>query len=306
MKINRKVLGIFLGLSLVSTFVVIANARDGVEISKKETQTVLKDRENMVKPNNFDSGEKIEAEIKIDGVSNKISDGENSTTEKDLVNYVMVMSKVLYDNGLLSEEILDGFLDEFKGANNLKLCRDEVLSVRGEENYKKLKDVVAKTNFKDVKLNEEHFKQTIEKIKKFLFKEKNKVEGLCSKIKEAFDKNDEKALVKCQNMRERDIILQRENKIKKNELTEKEKESAKGLIKKLKESIKNRTKEGKLDNFGKKLLLDLKNDYEKRYIPELKESIEKINEIKFEDVKDLHKKLKINRKVEKTEIKEKN
>ena len=45
----------------------------------------------------------------------------------------MVISKVLYDNGLLSEEIID----EFKGANNLKLYGDNILTIRGEENLRK-------------------------------------------------------------------------------------------------------------------------------------------------------------------------
>ena len=146
-------------------------------------------------------------------------------------------------------------------------------------------------------MNEENFRQTIEKIKEVLLKEKNEVERLYRKIKEAFDNNDEKALVECQNMRERDVILQRDNKIKKNGLTEKEKENIRGFIKELNKSIEDRTKKGKLDNFGRKLLLDIKNDYEKRYIPKLNESIEKINNIKFKDVKDLHKNLKINKNV---------
>ena len=327
MKINKKFLGIFLGLGLVSTFFVVVSAYDNVkfEKSKTEIRNINENKENLdkshknsenkkglgrfkydsekikdfisknyrIKPNNFDHGERIDAKIKIDGISKK----ENTTTEKDLVNYVMVMSKVLYDNGLLSEEIIDELFDEFKGANNLKLYRYNGLSIRGEENFRKLQNVFAKTNFKNIKLNEENFRQTIEKIKEVLLKEKNKVERLYRKIKEAFDNNDEKALVECQNMRERDIILQRDNKIKKSGLTEKEKENIRGFIKELNKSIEDRTKKGKLDNFGRKLLLDIKNDYEKRYIPKLNKSIEKINNIKFKDVKDLHKNLKINKNI---------
>ena len=56
----------------------------------------------------------------------------------------MVISKVLYDNGLLSEEIID----EFKGANNLKLYGDNILTIRGEENFRKLQIFLLKQTLK--------------------------------------------------------------------------------------------------------------------------------------------------------------
>ena len=270
----KKNLCFSLGMGLVSTFFVITNTVSGMKFLKEETGAVLENEEDIFKPNNFDSGERILIEIKVCDSYNK----KNNTTEKDLVNYVMVISKVLYDNSLLNEEIINGLFDKFKDVDNLKLYCGDFLSIHGEEYYKKLKDVFAKTDFKSVELNEEYFKQTIKKIKEVLLKEKNEVEEVYAKLKKDFDNEDEKALVKCQNVREKNFVLKQEDRIKKYKLSEQE-------------------NDGKFFVTNKGSLLKMKDNYEKRYTPKLKECFEKINNIKFEDVKDLHKNLEIGKDV---------
>ncbi len=304
MKLDKKILGIFLGLGLISTFVVVASANDNTkfDVCKKEIENIKENKKdsggyedsNSIKPNNNDYGEGILVAINVDNI---LSNGENKTTEKDLLNFDMVISKVLYDNGLLTDEIIDQLLEEFKDANNLKLYDENILTIRGEENFKKLQDVIAKTDFKNVELTREFFDQTIRRIKEVLLKEKNKVDVLYSEIKKAFENNDEKALLECQNMREIYFILEQEDRIKKYKLSGQELEKAEGLIKHIKEAMEKQTKEGKLSDDNKGLLLKIRDDYGKRYIPKLDKCIEKINEIKFEDVKDLHKNLDINKNV---------
>ena len=87
--------------------------------------------------------------------------------------------------------------DEFKGANNLKLYGDNILTIRGEENFRKLQNIFAKTNFKNVESNEENFKQTIEKIKKVLLKEKIKWKIFMKKLKKFLTIKMKKTLLEC-------------------------------------------------------------------------------------------------------------
>ena len=250
----------------------------------------------MIKPNNFDFGERVDVVLNILGVS---SDEKNTTTEKDLLNYTMVILKVLYDNKLLSEEIIDEMFDDFRHMTKLKLFSEMGFVVRGKENFRRLRNVIAKTDFTKVILTEEFFEQTIEKIKEVLIKEKNKMEVLYSKIKKALEDKDEKAFVDIDNMRGRDIIKNIKNRIKKYKLVGKELENAEMTIEDIDKSIKDRTKKGKLTDLEKGLLVKIKDQYENKDIKRLNDGIEKINKIKFEDVKNLHKKLKINKNIKK-------
>ena len=297
------ILGLTLGLGLVSTFVIVANANDSVEIKEQKSEVISKDEKeidvrniDLIKPNNFDFGERVDVVLNILGVS---SDEKNTTTEKDLLNYTMVILKVLYDNKLLSEEIIDEMFDDFRHMTKLKLFSEMGFVVRGKENFRRLRNVIAKTDFTKVILTEEFFEQTIEKIKEVLIKEKNKMEVLYSKIKKALEDKDEKAFVDIDNMRGRDIIKNIKNRIKKYKLVGKELENAEMTIEDIDKSIKDRTKKGKLTDLEKGLLVKIKDQYENKDIKRLNDGIEKINKIKFEDVKNLHKKLKINKNIKK-------
>ncbi len=89
MKINKKLLGIMLGLGIFSVFGVAVSARDISDVKDKSQFVAaeytiknkgMKTRETLDKPTNYD----------------------NLTNEKDVVAFYIIMKKILLDNGLFN------------------------------------------------------------------------------------------------------------------------------------------------------------------------------------------------------------
>ena len=197
MKLNKKILAVFLCFSLFLSFEVTASAM----IRKN----VINENKKNFDENKFLKSESFYVAMEYDifgrGMQKRGKDGvikyNNSTNAIDAVGLYIVLKKFLEENNLLDEgikeQILFGIFDVY--AQDLRLKAEVDFFFKRFKEVKKLKKAIAKTNFKEIEITNEMFCSAMEEIKNYV-QEKSirKIENKLNAYKNAFEGGD-RALV---------------------------------------------------------------------------------------------------------------
>ncbi len=281
MKFNRKFLGIFLALGMMFSFVVVnaEHSKRDVSVEFVFNGKNMQKREKGSKDGPERFGKKFD---------------KNKTTEKEVVYLYMVLKKAFEDGCLWNKDIKKKLVDEiFLNKNGIKLTTEISFYDSSDDFVKKLKNIVKRTNFKDIKITEDMLKSALKDMKEIRGSEIEFAINEVKNSKKALKRGDI-ALRMCFVNRIKKDIKEQEKSLEK--LKGKDKEEGKKHLEKLKEDLKKAEKE-KNEKVSKE-----EKEAEEQYIrngegfiEENKEKLKAVEKVKFNDIKNLNKDLKVSK-----------
>ncbi len=305
-KVKNKFLKVLLSVGLAISFCFMAQARKEVDLSKDRNAIFHfdyiyknKDMEDQL------NGKFIEDTTKYDQFGFK---QQNKTSAKDAVHFYVVMKKLFAKYKISGDSLKEMFRMFNPLRKEVKLSGSILTKVQDSE-FEKFKKLVTnlEKDLKNIKITEQDVTNAKKDLKKIT---ENEIKSFNDEYIEKYEKLDlskDKTLIKIA----KDILkrsLKNYKRAYKTAYIELPKNLTKEMVKDVspetiakhsKEKIKNILKNKKeLKKIGKEEVERIKR-YEKVQIPNLKAHIKQFDEVKFEDVKDLTKDLKLFKKPKK-------
>ncbi len=292
---NKKFLGILLSLGMVSGFSIIASARDISSVKDKSKFVAaeyiiknkdMKPRENLNQPNNYD----------------------NLTDEKDAVVFYIIMKKILNDKGLLTEEIKERVLNKIISGDGkrLKLTTELDLFFDDLKDANKFKEAILNLDVNKIEITKDDFDIAKQDLKKHYEDYINKDKQEVKRYENALEKGDKAVLE--EELAVANESLENLGKMKDNAKSKEESDNRdsdiefqKKHIKELNELIKQLdSKKEKSKDFENKI--ESIKDERRIYVKNIKDfvnfsedSVKKIINLKYDDIKGLEKDFKFNK-----------
>lgn len=292
---NKKFLGILLSLGMVGGFSIIASARDISSVKDKSKFVAaeyiiknkdMKPRENLNQPNNYD----------------------NLTDEKDAVVFYIIMKKILNDKGLLTEEIKERVLNRIISGDGkrLKLTTELDLFFDDLKDANKFKEAILNLDVNKIEITKDDFDVAKQDLKKHYEDYINKDKQEVKRYENALEKGDKAVLE--EELAVANESLENLGKMKDNAKSKEESDNRdsdikfqKKHIKELNELIKQLdSKKEKSKEFENKIA-SIK-DESRIYVKNIKDfvnfsedSVKKIINLKYDDIKGLEKDFKFNK-----------
>ena len=292
---NKKFLGILLSLGMVSGFSIIASARD-ISSVKDEGKLVaaeyiiknkdMKPRENRNDPDNYD----------------------NLTDEKDAVVFYIIMKKILNDKGLLTTEIKERVLNKIISGDGkrLKLTTELDLFFDDLKDANKFKEAILNLDVNKIEITKDDFDIAKQDLKKHYEDYINKDKQEVKRYENALEKGDKAVLE--EELAVANESLENLGKMKDNAKSKEESDNRDSDIKFQKKHIKELNELIKQLDSKKEKSKDFENkiasikDESRIYVKNIKDfvnfsedSVKKIINLKYDDVKGLEKDFKFNK-----------
>ena len=292
---NKKFLGILLSLGMVSGFSIIASARD-ISSVKDEGKLVaaeyiiknkdMKPRENRNDPDNYD----------------------NLTDEKDAVVFYIIMKKILNDKGLLTTEIKERVLNKIISGDGkrLKLTTELDLFFDDLKDANKFKEAILNLDVNKMEITKDDFDVAKQDLKKHYEDYINKDKQEVKRYENALEKGDKAVLE--EELAVANESLENLGKMKDNAKSKEESDNRDSDIKFQKKHIKELNELIKQLDSKKEKSKDFENkiasikDESRIYVKNIKDfvnfsedSVKKIINLKYDDVKGLEKDFKFNK-----------
>ncbi len=304
-KVKNKFLKVLLSVGLAISFSFMAQARKEVDLSKDRNAIFHfdyiyknKDMEDQL------NGKFIEDTTKYDQFG---FIPQNKTNAKDAVHFYVVMKKLFAKYKISGDSLKEMFRMFNPLRKEVKLSGSILTKVQNSEveKFKKLLKNLEK-DLKNIKITEQDVTNAKKDLKKITENEINRFNDEYIKKYEKLDLSKDKTLIKIAKDRlNKDLKTYKKSyktvniELPKNLTKEMVKDLNQKTItkqtKKIKDALKNKKE---LKKIGKEEVERIKR-YEKVQIPNLKAHIKLFDEVKFEDVKDLTKDLKLFKKPKK-------
>lgn len=279
-KITRKFLGAFLSLGLLATLSFASQARiKDTNYNNKTVATVSYEYKNKGLTNN----------LKFNDLGAVL---QNDTTEKEVLNYYIIMKKMFEKYDIPTKENLEFLIPEtIANSERMKLSGAlfTVIDPNKKDNFKNLFKNFNK-NLKDIVITKEDLKDAKKEIIDILKKHINFFEDKINLYKN-YDFNKKEDLI------EAGRISIKKSLESVNKLKDTASDEFKGQIKRRIKNLENTLKNAKeLEKEGRLVYKKNINPAIVKYIPNLKKQIDQVENVNLDDVVNLTKDLKINDK----------
>ncbi len=292
---NKKILGILLSLGMVSGFSIIASARD---ISSVKDKSKFVAAEYIIK----------NKDMKPRQTRNDPDNYDNLTDEKDAVVFYIIMKKILNDKGLLTEEIKERVLNKIISGDGkrLKLTTELDLFFDDLKDANKFKEAILNLDVNKMEITKDDFDIAKQDLKKHYEDYINKDKQEVKRYENALEKGDKAVLE--EELAVANESLENLGKMKDNAKSKEESDNRDSDIKFQKEHIKELNKLIKQLDSKKEKSKDFENkiesikDERRIYVKNIKDfinfsedSVKKIINLKYDDIKGLEKDFKFNK-----------